>query len=166
MSVGPSRHRAFTIIELVVAMVIMSVIAGVITPVIVSATDHYAASRDLRTTVDDGGFAIDAMVRIIRETPAHPSGGLGLMTADARSFVTSDGRGFAINETTLELITPDAVAPLARDVRSLEIIYILDDGVTLAPSPAQAHRVHVTADIGGLRLSAVAFPRVRIGGGL
>lgn len=161
-----SRHRtAFTIVELVTAMVVMSVIAGVITPVIVSATDHYAASRDLRTAVDDGAFAIDAMVRIVREAPAHASGGLDLASADQHSFIPSGGRGFRLVDGTLELVTESGSAPLARDVRSLDIVYVLDDGITAAPTPAEAHRVHIIADIGGLVLSAVAFPRVVIGGG-
>lgn len=156
--------RAFTIIELVVAMVVMSVIAGVITPVIVSATDDYAASRDLRTAVDDGAFAIDAMVRIIRAAPGD-AGGLDLTSADAQSFIPATGRGFTLTGTTLELVTPAGNAPLARDVRAFELVYLLEDGITQAATPADAHRIHISADIGGLSLSAAVFPRINIGGG-
>lgn len=157
-------RRAFTIVELVAAMVVMSVIAGVITPVIVSATDHYAASRDLRTTVDDGAFVIDAMVRIVRETPAALSGGLDLEDAGVDAFVPSNGRGFRLVDDTVELVTEAGQAPLARGVDGLRIMYLLDDGVTPAATPAEAHRVHIAMEIRGLRLGAVAFPRVRIGG--
>ena len=164
MTPNPTVRRAFTIVELVAAMVVMSVIAGVITPVIVSATDHYAASRDLRTTVDDGAFAIDAMVRIVREAPAAPSGGLDLEAAGADAFIPSGGRGFRLVDDTIELVTESGQAPLARGVESLRIVYLLDDGVTPAATPAEAHRVHISMEIRGLRLGAVAFPRVRIGG--
>jgi prepilin-type N-terminal cleavage/methylation domain-containing protein len=165
MNTAHHHRRAFTIVELVVAMVVMSVIAGVITPVIVSATDNYASSRDLRTAVDNAAFAIDAMVRVVRETPMVVAGDLDLAKADSQSFVPVGGRGFSLgDDSILELITPAGNGPLARDVRMLDIVYLLDDGLTTASTPAEAHRVHITADISGVRVSAVAFPRVNVGG--
>lgn len=165
---SPASHprrarRAFSLLELVLSMVVVSVIAGVITPIMMSATDAYAASNQARQATDDATFAVNTLVRMIREAPAGEDTPLGIASASDEHIIFSNDHGFRLNADTLERVTPDLVAPLVRDVESFSIEYLAADGRTTALTPDQAHRVHFTLQIRGVTVTAAAFPRVNFG---
>lgn len=164
MSLG-ARRSAFTLLELMLAAIVMAVIASVVMPVIVAATDAYASARSLRTSVESASYAIERIARMIREAPLSESGELlAIAQATEHHLEFADGRGFRFDGSVLELLTAGATAPLARDVEGFGLHYLADDGVTPAAEPAAAHRVHVEMTVGGVRVSVCVFPRVRAGG--
>lgn len=151
--------RGFSLIEMVASLVLVSVIAAVLAPVLNSAADEIAAARELRQASDDAGFAMASVTRILREATPGESVNLGLSGADATSVVFLDGRGVRLRGDVLEMLTDAGAAPLARGVTNFEVIYLATDGVTPCP-PQDAQRFHVTLTVRGLTLAGVVFPRV------
>jgi len=160
-----AARRAFTLIELILAMMIMSLVTAVVTPVILSATDAYASARTLRNQSETASFSVDRVVRALREAPSGTATRLGITTATADTIIFTDGQGLQLTESTLELVTPDGTAPIARDVESFTIEYLDEDGLTPVDDPANAHRFHVSIELPGQSLRVCAFPRVNVGGG-
>lgn len=158
------RRHAFTLLELVLAMIIISIIAAVVVPVTVSAADAYADARDLRQRAEAAAFAIDSVTRTLREAPRGASTRLDASTATATALVFGDGSGIQLDGDTLELVHEGVAHPLARDVTAFEIVYLDADGRTTAAQPADAHRLHITLTSGGVTLTTVVFPRVNAGG--
>ena len=165
MSQVPCVSRGFTLLELVLAMIVMSVVAVIVMPVTVAATESYAQARALREVAESSFYAIDRVVRLVREAPAGASTGLGIGSADASEIVFSDGRGIRLSGTDLLLVEGDAESPLLRNVQEFELIYLEEDGQTITLDAAAAHRIHVRLKSAGMELTAVVFPRVLIGGG-
>lgn len=159
-------HRGFTLLELVLAMIVMSVVAVIVMPVTVAATESYAQARTLRDTAESGFYAMDRVIRLIREAPAGTSTGLDVASADASGIVFGDGRGVRLSGTDLVLVDGDTESPLLRDVGVFELTYLEADGGTVAADAANAHRIHVRLQAAGMELAAVVFPRVWIGGGI
>lgn len=164
MPVHRSIRRAFTLLELVVAMLVISIISVAVMPVIVSATDAYAANREARSAADDAAFAASTIVRLIQEAPGSEPGGLAVASGDTTSIVFTNGIGLRLDGGTLVLIGPDGNAPFARRVEQFRLDYVGPDGITPVVA-SEAHRVHARLTIAGFTLSTVAFPRVNIGDG-
>lgn len=164
MTITRRISRAFTIIELVLSMLIIAIIAGVVAPVTISATDAYAKARTLREASENAAFAIDRVTRILHEAPAGVATRLDVLTATPTTLIFTDSHGLRLNGHTLEMMTPDGAFPIARSVSAFEIRYIDDDGISLAVPNANAHRLHVTLQVGPVTLSAVIFPSVNLGG--
>ena len=160
-----TRDRGYTLLELVVALIVISIISAAVMPVIVGATDAYAATRDARSTADDAAFAASTVVRLIQEAPGGDTTRLAITSADAESIRFDDGTGLRLDGETLTLLTPEGNGPLARSVSTFRLIYLGPDGRTPAEQPADAHRIHVTLTIGSFSISTAAFPRVNIGEG-
>lgn len=161
------RHRArragFTLLELTLSIIAVSAVSAAVVPLLVSATDAYAASRQARDAVNDAYFAIDALTRLVREAPAGAATRLQIHAADESSLLFAPDRGVRLTGSTLELLTPDGDAPLARAVESFTIEYLDHDGRTPAADPADAHTLRVRLTVSGMTLSTVIFPRVNIG---
>ncbi len=157
------RHAGgFSLLELVASLVVISVISAVLAPVLNNAADAIVTARDVRRASDDAGFALAAVTRLLREIPADGTGGLDITAADAGSILLGDGRGVRLSGTTLEMVTPDGAAPLAREVAWFEVAFIAADGRSPA-SPELAQRLHVRMSVRGMSLSGVVFPRVNSG---
>ena len=160
------NRRGFTLLELLAAILVMSVISAVVLPVISSASDAYTTTRDVRNNTERMGFALDRITRIIRQAPiGDGESGVGIQTATRESLVFSDGTGFDLNGTDLRMRVPNQTpAILCSDVHELSIQYLHTDGVTSTlGTPASTHRIVVTLTSGELQLSTVAHPRVWIG---
>jgi type II secretory pathway pseudopilin PulG len=69
------QHRttahAMTLLEAVLAMTIISIIAGILTPMLVAASDHYAAAANTRQSLEQSASAMDRIVRLLRENAAR-----------------------------------------------------------------------------------------------
>ena len=156
----------FTLLELLAAVVVMSIISVTLMPVIASASDSYVVARQVRGSTERAAFALDRMTRVIRQAPiGEDETGVGILSSTASSVEFTDGSGFQLIGTTLELLVPgeDAV-PLCVEVDSFEIRYIGDDGVTdVRLTPGLTHRFEIEIETQGVVMSVLAHPRVWIG---
>jgi prepilin-type N-terminal cleavage/methylation domain-containing protein len=159
-------RRGVTLLELVAAITVLSIIASVIMPVIVSSTESYASARSLRSSTESLAFASDQLQRTIRSAPSGAGGtGLGVSTATNDRVLFTDGTGFELDGTDLNILIPGSdPAPICRDVEAFSISYIAQDGSSSAiADPTNAHRIAFMIRCDGATVSGVAFPRVWIG---
>lgn len=158
--------RGLTLLELIAAITVMSVIAVSVFPVIASAADAYASATRTREDTERIAFAMDRCIRLLREaTGSDPVGSLDLTTATVDRVVFADGRGVGLSGTDLVYIEsgqPDA--PLCRDVTTFRIDYYGNDGVTSTIAiPGDTQRFVITLTTEGITLTGSAFARSRIG---
>jgi prepilin-type N-terminal cleavage/methylation domain-containing protein len=163
----PTRSSSgFTLLELIAAIVVMSIVSVVVFPVIAAASDSYTIARSARNSTEKTGYALDRVVRIIRSAPMGPGdSGVGILDATTDSLEFDDGTGFQLQGSTLEmLVQGESPTPLSFDVDSLVIEYIADDGIsnTIA-SPTETHRIAVQIESNGVTMSVLVHPRVWIG---
>lgn len=160
--------RGFTLVELLASIVVLAIIGAVVLPLVATATSRYRIATDQRAAVERVAYALDRVVRLIREAPAGPGGTLDLASASADALRFGDGRGIEMASGDLVLRLPDGTTGvLCPDVDVVELRYIAADGVTDvgATDPARAWRVEVRLGAAGVELIAAAFPRVRTMGG-
>ena len=163
---GLIRRPGFTLLELLAAVVVMSIISVVVLPVLTSASESYTTTRDIRSRTEHVAYALDRISRMIREAPIGADElGVGIQSATASSLLFTDGTGLEMNAGQLELVVPgESNALLCERVDAFEIEYLASDGVTSTlASPTQTHRIAVTITSGNLRMSVLAHPRVWIG---
>ncbi len=166
MNHSRATDYAFTILEMMAAIVVMSVISVTLMPVIGGASDSYANARAVRSSTERAAFALDRITRIVREAPiGDGETGVGITTATQSEVVFSDGTGVQLSGTTLEMLVPGRnPVPLCFDVDSFVIQYFGEDGVTnMALTPTQSHRLAFTITTAGVEMSVLAHPRVWIG---
>jgi len=159
-------YHGFTILELLAAIVVMSIISVTLMPVMSAASESYTVSRQARSSTERAGFAIDRILRIIREAPiGTDNSGVGITTSTSSSVEFTDGSGLQLTGTTLEMLVPgSSPVPLCFDMESFEIQYLAEDGITSsAIAPSTTHRFAIILTTDNVTMSAVAFPRVWIG---
>jgi len=163
----PDR-AAFTLLELVTAMTIMAIIGAVVMPVIVSASDTYAASREARASTERVLHALDRFARLVRRAPwAEDDSGLGVGVAQGERLEFEDGTGMRLDADTLVILDESGVAhALCTRIDAIEFLYLDAHGDAMDPVvPERIHRIGVRITSGGFTLSAYAMPRVWIGRG-
>jgi len=161
-------RNAFTLLELMAAVLVMGIISVVIVPVLTTASESYTTTRSVRTSTEQAAFALDRVARIIRQAPIGADDmGIGIVTAAVSSIEFSDGTGFELNNGALEMLVPgESNAKLCPNVDDLTIQYLADDGVTnTIATPTSTHRICVTITSGDLRLCVIVHPRVWFGQG-
>jgi len=160
------RSSGFTLLELTAAVMVMAVIAGIIAPVILSASESYATARDVRGSTERVAYAMDRVTRLIRQAPiAVNQSGVGVHSASASELIFTDGRGLRLDAGTLEMIdTTGGSFPLCRHVEAFSIEYFGADGVSdTQATPDRTSRLVVTLRSGGAELTVIVHPRIWIG---
>jgi len=124
-------HQGFTLIEIVVVIVILSIISGITLHFVVNSVRIYTLTVNQKTLLDEGKLALERMCRDIRDanTISSPaSGGSGSSITMTRSHGTAhDTSGeditFRLNGTTLEQAktSPSATSALASNVSSFTV---------------------------------------------
>jgi len=159
-------RAGFTLLELLAAVVVMSIISVTLMPVIASASDSYVVARQARGSTERAAFALDRLTRVVRQAPiGEDEAGVGIVNSSLSSVEFADGSGFELIGTTLELLVPggDSV-PLCMEVDSITVGYIGDDGVTdVRLTPGLTHRFEIEIETQGVVMSVLAHPRVWIG---
>lgn len=165
-AVTRTTRKAFTLLELLAAILVMSIISAVLLPVLSSASESYTTTRDVRSRTEHMAFALDRIARMIRQAPIGTDDiGVGIQTATASSVLFTDGTGIELSAGQLEMVVPGAAnSLLCDDIDSVTIEYFASDGITSTlTSPTQTHRIAVTLTSGTLTMSVIAHPRVWIG---
>lgn len=160
--------RAFTLLEILTAIVILSVISAVVMPVVLASSDSYATARDIRNQTERMADAVDRITRMIRQAPIGGGDtGVGVRSATPEVLVFTDGTGFDLVAGRLRMHVPGGdTATLCQDIDAIEISYLGDDGlVSTLATPERSHRIAVRITSGNLTVSTVAHPRVWIGQG-
>lgn len=159
-------RSAFTLLELLLAVMIFAVISAVLLPVLNTSSEIFVTTRDVRTRSENVAAALDRLTRLIREAPiGADDSGVGVASATPTSVQFTDGTGFQLNAGAIEMLSPGAQpSPLCLDVDDLVIEYYASDGVTsTSSSPSLTHRFAITVTSGDLVLSVIVHPRVWIG---
>lgn|GEM_PF-732822 len=162
---GAHPRRGLTLLEVTLSIVIVAVIAAIVVPVTASLGDAYAASADTREAAEDAGFALDRVVRLLREAPEGEAGGqVGFVRADSDAVEFTDNRAVELIDADLVLTDENGVqGVLCRQVSAFEIGYLASDGVTdCSATPEETRRFTVRLVVRGVELRGTAFARVTI----
>ncbi len=160
----PMIRRGMTLLEVMASIVILSIAATAVLPVIDASARTYSETARTRNETGRIRYAMDRAIRIIRQAPpGDTSGTIGITRFDAQTIEFTDGTGLELSGTSLMLLDAtqdDAV--LLDDVDTFEIVALDTDGVTEvpadAPETAYVYRVRIaTADA---ELRTMVFPRV------
>lgn len=158
-------HRGFTLLEMVAAILVVSIISAVVLPVVLTSTQHYAEAVSEREAVDASAFAIDRAVRFVREIPVDDAGEAEIATIGGSSLVLDDGSGVELSGTDLVLRDTSGTAHvLCDDVDTFTLTYLSEDGVTATADRAAVWTVAIRLETRGVDLRSEAFIRERIGG--
>ncbi len=158
-----------TLLEATLSIIIVSIIAAIITPVIVTATESYAVAANTRQQVEQAAYAMDRIVRVLREIPLDDSNPdlLGITSLSTDAIVLDDTRALQLTGTAL-VMTDRAgrTGSLCEDVTVFTLSLLGADGQTpVLADDADAHVLEVRLVAGGLDLRTRVMPRVRMSGG-
>jgi type II secretory pathway pseudopilin PulG len=162
---GRHHGRAFTLIEATAAIIIISVISAVVVPIIFSSSEAYANSAAVRRTAEKGAYAMERVVRLLRDTPGGAARGtVDIAIANPAQVRFGDGRGVELSGTTLRLRDETGgFATLCDNVTTFTIAYIGNDGVAnTAGAPTSTQRFNITILTDGFELRSSALARVRV----
>jgi prepilin-type N-terminal cleavage/methylation domain-containing protein len=157
------RHsRAFSLLEVMVSVMILAAVAAILSPVVSSTGDVFIQTMRTRQTSERVGFALERLVRFVREIePAEAGPTVGITVAQSDRLVLANSSGIALAGTELLLTNKDGQsAVLCTDVESFELAYIGVDGATeTIATPGQTRTIRITIRADGYELRAVAFIR-------
>lgn len=160
-----SIRRGFTLIELVCVVVVLSALAAVAGPVVLSAGEAHRKAATHRETIEHASFALDRILALIREGPDSPagSGAAGLVLASPTAFEFTDGRKVELDQGVVWVTIPGAPGGRARlcdGAAQLAFSYLGADGVTNTSSaPTATTRVEASITVGEVTLRSAAFIR-------
>lgn len=158
-------RRAFTLLEAIVTIVVLSIVAAVVLPVVNAAADAYSASTAVERAVDDSVYAIDRVTRILREAPMGASyGQIGVVEFGDDRVVFSDGSGCRVKGDELQQRSATGSwDTLCDQVEEFEVEALTAAGADASSDPTQVQVFHVRLVRAGFELRATAFCRARYG---
>ncbi|MCB9846462.1 MAG: type II secretion system protein [Phycisphaeraceae bacterium] len=159
------RQLGVTLLETLMAIVVLAVVGATVVPLIGSSVDVYASASDAREISDRAAFAMERCVRLLREAPGEiDTGDLDITVAEPSRVEFGDGRGLSLDgEVLLMHVDADVTAPLCRDVSSFTIQYLGSDGLTdTLDTPGLTDRFVVSITTSSLTLSGAAFCRLHM----
>jgi len=167
--------RAFTLVETIAVMVVLGVISAVLSSVLYAATDSYSTAETQRRSVDELGFAMEKIVRLVREQPASSSdpGSSGIVYADSGTLEFESGLRIEHRQQRLELNIPgQGEAVLMEGVDEVMFVLYPDGPGDVQPinlgsgaSPAPARLIEVRIVSGRSVLSTRVLLRSAYGAG-
>jgi prepilin-type N-terminal cleavage/methylation domain-containing protein len=171
---GSGHQAAFTLIEAVVAIVLIGVLAMAVIPVIDSGVKTYATTTTSINTLSKLRYATERMAREIREVrrnPLSPANFEMTLGANTLIFTKTDGNQVTIGSATpnvnLAYQTP-AVSAVLTDLLNanidLNFLYYLADKTTQTASLSQLAYVRISlmlTDRDGGQASQVTWVALR-----
>ncbi len=163
---GHRPTRGFTLLEIMAAVVVLSIITVVVFPVMQTLLASHTESVSSRQDYERATFAIDRVMREIREIGIDDSGNAELTTMDSDELIEASGAGIRLSGSDLMLVDTSSVEhPLCSGVDAFTLAYIGRDGTTTTADLAEVWTVRITLTVGDAEFGTIAFIRERIGGG-
>lgn len=158
----PTSSRGTTLLEMVASIVITSIIAVTVMPMINGAVDAHSQASSIRRETESISFAMERIVRTLRDAPAgSTTGTVGFSAATSSSFTLSDGRSFSLASGEITMRQGGTNATLCRNVTVLDFTYLGENGITsTSGSLAQTRRVNIRIVGSSVELRSSAFIRV------
>lgn len=148
--------RAFTLVELIATIVVLSVVAGLSAPLVLQLSRSVTVERGAQRALAEQSRAMLVATDLLRSAVDQAeSGTSGLETIGPASLVLEDGRGLELVEGTLYATRGSERYELLRDVESFSVRSFQEDGSTDASAaPELARRVEIDLAAGTARLSS------------
>ena len=169
MTPSKNHYRAFTLIEVIAVIVVMSIIAGVAAPVLLAVSNTYTQSMEHRTAAESVSIALDRIIRIVRETPELPAqqGAPDITAALPQRLELGDGTVVELTGSNLMLTLPTtAPAILCAGVSSFELLYLKEDAQPLDTAggdpTSDTYKVEIRIAAGDIELRSAAFIRAHL----
>jgi prepilin-type N-terminal cleavage/methylation domain-containing protein len=158
-------RRGFTLVEVTMTVLILGIISASVVPIVFTAGDAYANASNVRRTAEKTAYAMERIVRTLRDTPAGTARGtVDITTANPSQVRFGSGKGIELTGTTLyERATDGTLSPLCDQVTTFTLQYLGNDGVTsTSASPSATQRFNITIVCNGFELRTSALARVRV----
>ncbi len=126
--------RGFTLIELIITIVVVTIIAGLAAVIISQGMSAYTAEQSLSDARYQAQLAVERMARDIRMIRSASSADIASMTATNLSFTDINGNAIQFQRTGASApytITRNGNT-LARNIQTLAFTYYQQDGVAAA----------------------------------
>lgn len=136
------KQNAFTLIELVIVIAIVTVISVVILPLLQTGFDAYFTERDLSDADWQGNLALERMTRDIRSIPATTV----ITTATSSQFTFVDSTNTAVSYTLSGTSLMRNGLTLANNVNAVTFAYYNSTGAVTAVI-ANIDYVNVTLNV-------------------
>lgn len=172
-----SHSRAFTLVEAISTVVIISIVIAVAAPAISTGIGGYASAATRAELGASASTALERIVAELREIPLRtggPTPAPDINTLSASSITWSTNSSLSLSGTTLSLTKAGAAAhPLLRNVQSFSVTAYDQNGAALAASLSgsacdaiQRLSIAVTVSQGGVSetLRTRVFPRCIMSG--
>lgn len=159
------RRRGFTLLEATVTTMVLSVVAVAVLPVINGATEAFSAASTTERMVDETSYALDRVLRLLREAPpGEDLGTIDVASLSAGAVVFGDGTGCRLHGGLLELRSSDGSwHELLGEVAGFELRALDASGADTSAQPGLVYRFEVRLARGGFELRSVVFCRARYG---
>ena len=157
-----TSRAGISMLEMVASIVITSVIAVTVLPLVNGAVDAQSKAASIRLETENLTYAMERMVRTLRDAPPGASAGtVGITSATATSIALSDGRQFSLTSGELTMRSSGTSAVLCRGVTALELSLVGEDGMTsTSGSLDRTRRVHIRLAGATTEIRSSAFIRV------
>ena len=144
MGITRQKQNGFTLVEIIMVIIILSIIATVGSQVMSNGFTAYLSGRDMVDAEWQGRYAMQRMSRELRDVRSATAGDL-VMGANQITFtdINANTITYALAGTTL---TRNGTA-LADGVSALEFYYIQADGIVTAAAATDVSYITVNIDV-------------------
>lgn len=157
-----TTRRAFSLLEALLAVMILAIVAAIVSPVCNSVTDVYVASLRVRRASERVGFAAERCVRFIREIgPKADSSGVAIQALTAQSLTLSSGAAITVRDDQLLLTDTTGVSSvLCSSLQTFTLTPLASDGTTSTlATPGATRRINIAIKAGDFELRTAATIR-------
>ncbi|MEM7627988.1 MAG: prepilin-type N-terminal cleavage/methylation domain-containing protein [Planctomycetota bacterium] len=160
------ERQGFTLVEVLAAIVVISIIGSIVVPVLTTLSRRHVDAVRERASVQAMSHAADQIVRLLRESPTRSDGSLAISVSAPDQIRFSDGRGLEFAAGDLVLHLDDGRSGTLLEAVDVFEIELLDAAGAAAPAePGEAWRIRYRVETGEQVVAGVVFPRARLGGG-
>ncbi len=141
MQTARLKQNGFSLVELILVIVILSIIAAVGSRMLSGGFNAYFTGRDIIDAEWQGRYAMQRISRELRDVRSATAGDLNITSATQITFTDNAANviTYALNGNTLERNGE----PLADGVTNLAFNYVQTDGITTATAATDVSYITV-----------------------